>query len=94
MYRFELEPGAAASGAAAAPSISASPPLSPPAKPVSSDPAARSCPPGKQCLLFYPKEAKEKAEEAVKKLRSESGDKSGEGWQPSTSASPPQRDNN
>jgi lipopolysaccharide transport protein LptA len=92
MYRFELESGAAPSGAA--PSISASPPLTPPKQPVSTDPAVRSCPPGKQCLLFYPKEAQQKAKEAVEKLRSDApGDNAAEGWQPSTSASPPQRGN-
>jgi hypothetical protein len=26
-----------------------------------------SCPPGKQCMLFYPKDAKEKAQELLKK---------------------------
>ncbi len=90
MYRFELESTAATPRAA--PSISASPPLTPPGQPVSTDPAARSCPPGKQCLLFYPKEAQKKAKEAVKKLHSDApGDKAGEDWQPTTS--PPQRGN-
>ena len=86
MYRFELE-GDAAPG----PATSASPPQtsSAPAAPI--DPANRSCPPGKQCLLFYPKEVHEKAKEAVKKLMPDAAAKAKEAWQPSTSASPVQR---
>jgi len=82
MYRFELE-----TEAAAAPATSASPPQTSPAP--AKDPAARTCPPGKQCLLVYPKEAQEKAKEAVKKfLPDASTNKPSEGWKPSTSASP------
>ncbi len=60
MYRFELEGDApAAPGKApAVPATSSSPPGSP---------DIRTCPPGKQCMLFYPKEAKEKAKEFLKK---------------------------
>lgn len=60
MYRFELEGDApAVSGKAqAVPATSSSPPGSP---------DIRTCPPGKQCMLFYPKEAKEKAKEFLKK---------------------------
>jgi lipopolysaccharide transport protein LptA len=60
MYRFELEGDAAAAPgkAPAVPATSSSPPGSP---------DIRTCPPGKQCMLFYPKEAKEKAKELLKK---------------------------
>ena len=59
MYRFELETEGPAT--AAAPATSAAPPQTAPTPPPSTDPAARACPPGKQCLLFYPKEAQDKA---------------------------------
>jgi hypothetical protein len=65
MYRFELEEGAAAAAARqpaeapAVPATSSSPPEAP---------DARTCPPGKQCMLFYPKEAKEKAKALLKKV--------------------------
>jgi len=65
MYRFELEEGAAAAAARqpaeapAAPATSSSPPEAP---------DARTCPPGKQCMLFYPKEAKDKAKALLKKV--------------------------
>jgi LPS export ABC transporter protein LptC/lipopolysaccharide transport protein LptA len=85
MYRFELE-----TETVAAPAMSASPPQTSPAPP--KDPASRSCPPGKQCLLVYPKEAHDKAKEAMKKLLPDaSATKPSEGWQPATSASPVQR---
>ena len=59
MYRFELEEGAAAP-----------PPGAPPATADNSStpPQARACPPGKQCMLFYPKDAKEKAKDKVNDL--------------------------
>jgi LPS export ABC transporter protein LptC len=83
MYRFELE-----SEAASKPSVSASPPQTGPAAPPT-DPTSRSCPPGKQCLLVYPKEVRERAKAAVKKLLpGHEANKPNEGWQPSTSASP------
>jgi len=91
MYRFELEQEPATSPAA--PATSASPPLTAPA-PVSagSDLPNRSCPPGKQCLLFYPNEAQEKAKDAARKvLPALPGDKPADGWQPSTSESPAMR---
>jgi LPS export ABC transporter protein LptC len=82
MYRFELE-----TEAVPAPATSASPPQTGPTPP--KDPATRSCPPGKQCLLVYPKEVQEKAKAAVKKLLPDAApSKPNEGWQPSTSASP------
>ena len=58
MYRFELEEG-----------VAAAPPGAPvtPSNP-STPPQARACPPGKQCMLFYPKEAKEKAKDKVNDL--------------------------
>jgi LPS export ABC transporter protein LptC len=56
MYRFELEPGAEP------------PPATAPALPSSpGKPEDRTCPPGKQCMLFYPKDVKEKAKELLKK---------------------------
>ena len=58
MYRFELEQEAAP---AQVPAISAS------RQPGAGAPAALACPPGKQCLLFYPKDAQDKAGNAVKK---------------------------
>jgi lipopolysaccharide transport protein LptA len=61
MYRFELEGDAAAvpGKAPAVPATSSTPP---------GPPDGRTCPPGKQCMLFYPKEAKEKAKELLKKV--------------------------
>ena len=88
MYRFEVEQEPAV--AQAAPAVSASPPLAAPA-PVSANPAERACAAGRQCLLVYPKEAKEKAKEAVERSFPTPSAKIGDGWQPSTSASPPQR---
>jgi lipopolysaccharide transport protein LptA len=64
MYRFELEDAVAGAG-----KQPGAPPASVPAT-SSSPPNAgevRTCPPGKQCMLFYPKEAKEKAKEFLKK---------------------------
>src|SRR6185295_14277356 len=98
MYRFELDSAAATPGAA--PSISASPPVTPPtSQPATTDPAARSCPPGKQCLLFYPKEAQQKAKDSLQKKAADGkarpggqdDTESGQAWQPPTSASPVQR---
>ena len=89
MYRFELE------SEPRAPATSASPALEGPSTPVTGTSAGRACPPGKQCLLFYPKEAQDKANSAIKKVLPDApaADKAGEGWQPSTSASPVQRSN-
>lgn len=66
MYRFELEGGEAAAAPGGrpqavipgVPATSSSPPEAP---------DARTCPPGKQCMLFYPKEAKEKAKDLLKR---------------------------
>jgi hypothetical protein len=78
MYRFELE-----TEAAATPATSPAPPPQPTS--TSSPPADRgACPPGRQCLLFYPKETKDKAKEAIKKLLPNARE-------PSNSASPAQR---
>jgi lipopolysaccharide export system protein LptA len=82
MYRFELE------SETAPPATSAPPPPAATPTPVT-DPTTRACPPGKQCLLFYPKEAQDKAKGAVKKVLPEAdADKAREGWKPSNSASP------
>lgn len=86
MYRFELDEKSAAA-AVNAPQI-VSPPVPRPATPDVNAPdplATRQCPPGKQCVLFYPKEAQEKAKALIKKLPPPSG------WEPNTSASPVQR---
>ncbi len=52
---------------------------------VAADPKAGACPPGRQCVLFFPSDAKEKQKQkvapAVKKLTID-------GWQSSTSPSP------
>jgi hypothetical protein len=89
MYRFEAEndvPGAAAAV------VSAPPPPSDAAKAgADSDPSKRTCPAGKQCLLFYPKEAKDRAKEVGKKVLPNLPGKIGEGWQSNTNASEPSR---
>ena len=89
MYRFELE------NEAAAPATSASPPQTQP--PQAPDPNGRACPPGKQCLLFYPKDAQDNAK-ARENIRENAKDGSAHspavspasrsGWEPSNSASP------
>jgi len=91
MYRFELEPEAAP--APAAPATKSSPAVVAPGAPQPpSSPTGRECPPGKQCLLFYPKDAQEKAKAAIKKIVPDApANKAAEGWQPSTSASPVRR---
>lgn len=84
MYRFELDERSAAAAQAAA----RVPP--PPAKSANPDPLAnRACPPGRQCVLFYPKQVEDKAKELLQKKPQ--GPASG--WEPSTSASPVQRGN-
>lgn len=84
MYRFELDERSAA----AAQAVVRAPP--PPAKSSNPDPLAnRACPPGRQCVLFFPKQAEDKAKELLQKKPS--GPASG--WEPSTSASPVQRGN-
>ena len=89
MYRFEVEndtPG----GAAAV--VSAPPPPSDAAKTsADTDPSKRTCPAGKQCLLFYPKDTKDRAKEVGKKVLPNLPGKIGEGWQSNTSASEPSR---
>jgi lipopolysaccharide transport protein LptA len=85
MYRFELEqePAVAQAGTA----VSASPPLAAPA-PVSANPAERACAPGRQCLLVYPSELKQKAKSAVESvLPATPSAKIGDGWQSSTNPS-------
>ena len=58
MYRFELEERRRGSRGPAACRGAAAPPRRPVRR---SRRQARTCPPGKQCMLFYPKEAKDKA---------------------------------
>jgi hypothetical protein len=84
MYRFEIDEKSAAAAHAAAQVV-------PPAPTKSATPDAltnRACPPGRQCVLFYPKQAEEKAKELVKKPPG-----AVPGWEPSSSASPVQRGN-
>jgi len=66
MYRFELEssdPSASPNQAGERPPAPTAPAL-PPGPTKTED---RTCPPGKQCMLFYPKDAKEKAKELLRK---------------------------
>ena len=67
MYRFEAGIGGAAAPAAPAAKSSPTFTAADPSQPASS-PTGRECPPGKQCLLFYPKDAQEKAKDALKKI--------------------------
>jgi len=92
MYRFELE------AEPAAPATSASAPQTQPPQASAADPNARACPPGKQCLLFYPKDAQDNAkakENAARESAKEgpahapgASSASRSGWEPSNSASP------
>lgn len=89
MYRFEVENEAAGG---AAPVVSAPPPPSEAAKTSADiDPSKRACPAGKQCLLFYPKDTKDRAKEVGKKVLPNLPGKIGEGWQSNSSASEPSR---
>jgi hypothetical protein len=85
MYRFEVENEAAGGAAAAA---SAPPPPADATNKASTetDPSKRTCPPGKQCLLFYPKDTQDRAKEVGKKVLPNLPGKIGEGWQSNTSA--------
>jgi LPS export ABC transporter protein LptC/lipopolysaccharide transport protein LptA len=80
MYRFEVDNDAPA---AAPPAVTVTPP--PPAETAKAgadgDASKRTCPPGKQCLLFYPKEAKDRAKEVGKKVLPNLPAKIGDGWQ-------------
>ena len=67
MYRFELESSDNAASPAKAPPASA--PATSSSSPTEA-PEMRTCPPGKQCMLFYPKEAKDKANDLLKKVPS------------------------
>jgi LPS export ABC transporter protein LptC len=88
MYRFETE----AEGAGAAAVVSAPPAPAEPVKAgVEADPTKRTCPAGKQCALFYPKDAKDRAKEVGKKVLPNLPSKIGEGWQSNTSSSEPGR---
>jgi lipopolysaccharide transport protein LptA len=84
-YRFEGENEAAVrpstSGTPEVPAKATGPALS--SSPAET-PTGRACPPGKQCLLFFPQEAKERAQGAIKKGGGPAID---EAWQPSTSGS-------
>jgi LPS export ABC transporter protein LptC len=78
MYRFENE--GENGGVAAVPSAPAAAPE--PAKPAAdADPSKRTCPAGKQCALFYPQDAKDRAKEVGKKVLPNLPTKIGEGWQ-------------
>ena len=66
MYRFELEERRRSSSGKAARrgSDRSSHVVQPVRRPLDT----RTCPPGKQCMLFYPKEAKDKAKDLLKKV--------------------------
>jgi LPS export ABC transporter protein LptC/lipopolysaccharide transport protein LptA len=91
MYRFEVEndgagPSAAQRleqqqaakppGAAGGPAVSSS---------RAETPTGRTCPPGKQCLLVFPQEAKDRAKGLMKKTLPNAAVE--DAWQPSTSGS-------
>src|SRR6476619_2166074 len=87
MYRFEVENEAAAKPAVpltpdVAPKAASGPALSSSA---AETPTGRTCPPGKQCLLFFPQDAKDRAKGLTKKGGSNPA--VDEAWQPSTSGS-------
>jgi lipopolysaccharide transport protein LptA len=92
MYRFEIDEKSAAAAQAAAqlpPPPKPADPKAGAAKGEAQDPLVnRACPPGRQCVLFYPKQAEEKAKDLVKKPPG-----AAPGWEPSSSASPVQRGN-
>ena len=88
MYRFEVENEAAGG---AAPVVSAPPLPSEAAKTSADTTNKRACPAGKQCLLFYPKDTKDRAKEVGKKILPNLPGKIGEGWQSNTGASEPSR---
>jgi hypothetical protein len=72
--------------------VSAPPPPADAAKAsADTDPTKRACPAGKQCLLFYPKDTKDRAKEVGKKVLPNLPAKIGEGWQSNTSAGDPSR---
>jgi hypothetical protein len=102
MYRFEIE-----NEPASPPAVSPSPPRYEPVA-AAPDGAQHACPPGKQCVLFYPKEAQDKAQEKAREQEKakalERARQSGpeadhaptaphDGWEPSSSASPVLRGN-
>jgi LPS export ABC transporter protein LptC/lipopolysaccharide transport protein LptA len=90
MYRFEDLPSA--QQPVAAPATSASQPLAAPPSRMTAGPEGRTCAPGRQCALIYPKDAEAKAKDAIKKaVPGLTGRKAGDGWEPSTSASPAMR---
>ena len=86
MYRFEVENEAApkpsvpvtqdATPKATGPALSSS---------TAETPTGRTCPPGKQCLLFFPQDAKDRAKGLMKKGGANPA--IDEAWQPSTSGS-------
>jgi lipopolysaccharide transport protein LptA/LPS export ABC transporter protein LptC len=90
MYRFELEEEP---HAMSAPAVSASEPSATggAGHALSTETAPRTCAPGKQCLLFFPKDAQDRAKGAV--IETGPPAKPADGWQPSTSASPALRGN-
>jgi hypothetical protein len=82
MYRFEIENEPTSP---AAPAVSSAPPATEPSKAAAdADPSKRSCPAGKQCLLFYPNDSKDRAKEAGKKILSDPA-RGPDGWRSGTS---------
>jgi lipopolysaccharide export system protein LptA len=90
MYRFELEdePHKNDGTATSASDPATADPVAQPPRVVAGEnnPAGRTCAPGKQCLLFFPKDAQDRAKDTVKKVAPDA--KPNDAWQPSTSASP------
>lgn len=79
-YRFEVDHDAPQPAPVATPQG----PAPPPSAPTAANPTGRVCPPGKTCVLFYPKDAKE----AAKRIREKNSAAPSDGWAPATSASP------
>jgi LPS export ABC transporter protein LptC len=88
MYRFEVETETPAAAAAA---VSAKPAASENGKTAAdTDLSKRACPPGKQCLLYYPNDTKDRAKDFGTKVLSDPA-KIGEGWRSSPGAPEPAR---
>jgi len=91
MYRFELEEEPRAMSA---PAINGAEPVAGGGTQTghaATSEAPRTCAPGKQCLLFFPKDAQDRAKGVI--VQPSTPGKPTDGWQPSTSASPALRGN-
>jgi|EndMetStandDraft_9_1072997.scaffolds.fasta_scaffold00535_11 lipopolysaccharide transport protein LptA/LPS export ABC transporter protein LptC len=86
MYRFEVENEggvrpSTVSTPETPPKVTTGPAVS---SSTAETPTGRTCPPGKQCLLFFPQDAKDRAKGMLNK---KGGPAIDEAWQPSTSGS-------